>query len=118
MGLKFVVFFLFLIAAYLCWFALEFSVFIWLLAALLPLLCGVGLALRLRWASYLWYILAVGASANWLIVIVGMVLRGWRANSAVEYVIDLTPGLLLLAIAAGGSVAVRRAFTLSQDLAP
>lgn len=110
MGLKLLAVLLFLVSSYLCWFALEYSVFAWLLAACIPMLCGIGLALRRRWAGLLWYVLAAGVGVWWLVIIAGMVLRGWRANGVVDYLIDLTPGLLLIAIAAGGSLVVRRSF--------
>jgi len=109
MALKAVIIFLLLVAAYFCWFAVEYSAYIWIAAASLPTLCGIGLARGRRWAGYLWYLLAMGVSAWWLITIAGMALRGWPGSDVVETVDSLIPGLLLLAVAIGGSIAVRRA---------
>lgn len=113
MALKFVAGLLFLFSAYFYWFAIENSAFVWMDLAALPMLCGIGLVLGRRWASYLWYSMAAGVGAWWLVTIAGMALRGWPASDVTETVVSLIPGLLLLAVAIGGSVAVRKAYLRS-----
>jgi bacteriorhodopsin len=80
---------------------------IWFLLALLPLICGIGLMFDRAWARYLWYAIASVASIGAIVVTVSMMLHRWRINGAVDAAIALIPGMLLLSVCVGGSLAVR-----------
>lgn len=110
MILKFLAVLLVLIAGYLCWWAMEHSAAIWFLAASILLLCGVGLSLRRYWASYLWYSLAIGTSLWWVFTISRLALHGWPVHGAEDTIISLLPGMLLLVVCIGGSLAVRKEY--------
>jgi hypothetical protein len=98
---------LIIVATYLCrWVSIHASP-IWFLLALLPLICGIGLMFDRAWARYLWYAIASVASIGAIVVSVSMMLHGWRIESTAGTVIALIPGMLLLSVCIGGTLAVR-----------
>jgi hypothetical protein len=80
---------------------------LWMLWALI---CGIGLLLQRRWAAYLWYALALFASASWIWAVVGVIRSGWPYPDAFRSAISLLPGVCILAICGLGSVAVAKQF--------
>lgn len=99
---------LLLAAFYLCWWAFAYAQPIWYLAALVPGSCGAGLFFRRAWASYLWYVIASGVTAVWLLTMVRLALNGLPVVGRLETLISLLPSALLLLVCIGGSVVVRR----------
>jgi hypothetical protein len=98
---------LIIVATYLCrWVSIHASP-IWFLLALLPLICGIGLMFDRAWARYLWYAIASSASIGWIVMTASMMLRGGRIEGAADTVMALIPGVLLLSVCVGGSLAVR-----------
>lgn len=75
--------------------------------------CGLGLIFHVRWAAYLWYVLAVVTSAGWIWAVIGVARTGWPYADVLRSVISLIPGLCLLAVCGLGSVAVARQFRRS-----
>lgn len=74
------------------------------------LICGVGLIFHVRWAAYLWYVLALFMSASWIWAVVGVVRAGWPYSDAFSSAISLIPGSSILLICGFGSLAVARHF--------
>lgn len=102
--------FLLLYAAYLCnsfMHAQTFSTGLW---AVWALICGFGLLLQRKWAAYLWYALALLASASWIWAVVGVIRTGWPYPDVLRSVISLFPGVCILAICGLGSLAVAKQF--------
>ena len=110
MIVRILAFFLLLISAYQCWWATAYSAPLWFGVAMIPLACAIGLAFRRRWASYLWYALAVYTIAWWVFTVIGLVLEGWPVAGLEQTVISLIPGALLMLLCVGGSLAVRREY--------
>jgi hypothetical protein len=96
------------LAAYLVLWALKNASITWLIAALLPLVCGLGLFFRRGWAAYLWYVLAVGSSIWWLGSVIYLAVQGWPVEGRAPTIISLLPGAFLLAACLAGSIVVRR----------
>lgn len=102
--------FLLLVAGYFAWWAVSYVQLWCLLPAAVALVTGIGLFHRKRWSQYLWFAIALSASAFWLISIVRIALSGWPFSDILESIISLLPGLSLLALCAGGSIAVYKHF--------
>jgi hypothetical protein len=102
--------FLLLYAAYLCNSLVQVQTFSTGLWALWALNCGLGLLLQRKWAAYLWYALALFASASWIWAVVGVIRSGWPYPDALRSAISLFPGFCILAICGLGSLAVAKQF--------
>lgn len=88
--------------------AAEHAAPMWIAVAVTMAVCGIGLFLRHSWARYLWYVLAAAASGWWLLMTVLTVLKGWPITGIASSLVSLIPGLLLLGVCIGGSLAVRK----------
>ena len=107
--------FLLVVSAYVGWWAVSAASFLWLFPAVVTLIAGVGLFLRKRWSQYLWHALALVISVSWVVSIVRVALSGWPYDSALATVISLVPGLLIVAVCAGGSLVVAKHFRGSNN---
>lgn len=115
MAIKLFASFLLVVSAYVGWWAVSAASFLWLLPAVVTLITAVGLLLRKRWSQYLWHTLALVISVSWVVSVVRATLAGWPYNNALATVISLVPGLLLVAVCAGGSVVVAKHFRGSKS---
>ena len=115
MTIKLLASFLLLISAYVGWWAISAASFLWLLPAVVTLIAAVGLFLSKRWSQYLWHALSLVVSMSWVISVVRVALSGWPYDSALPTVISLVPGLLLVAVCAGGSAIVAKHFRSNQN---
>ena len=100
--------FLLIVSAYLGWWAVSSTAWLWLLPALVAFLCAIGLFMQKRWAQYLWHVIALVSCAWWLVSVVLVAVSGWPHATTLDSVISLLPGLMLLAVCIGGSVAIAR----------
>ena len=82
----------------------------WWFAGAAFVVCAAGLFLGKRWGALLWYAIALTVSCAWLVSVVRVALDGWPYPGVLESLISLVPGLLLLLVCVGGSVAVARDF--------
>ena len=78
--------------------------------------CGLGLIFHVRWAAYLWYVLAIVTSASWIWAVIGVARTGWPYADVLRSVISLIPGLGILAVCGLGSVAVAKQFRRSTRM--
>ena len=107
--------FLLIVAAYVAWWAVSSAASAWLVLAVLLLVSAFGLFRRKRWSQYLWHLIAVASTASWLVSIVRAAQSGWPNGSALDTAISLVPGLLLVALCAGGSAVVVKHFRGSKN---
>jgi len=107
--------FLLVASAYVGWWAVSSASFLWLLPAVLLLVVAFGLFLRKRWSQYLWYLIALAVSVSWVVSVVRVARSGWPYDNALSSVISLVPGLLLIAVCAGGSAVVANHFRASKN---
>lgn len=98
---------LIVVATHLCQWASQHASPAWFLPASLPLICGIGLLFDHAWARYLWYAIALAASIGWIAMTAARILHGWRIDGAADAAIALIPGVLLLSVCVGGTLAVR-----------
>ena len=110
MVIKLLATFLVVVSAYLGWWAVSAASFLWLLPAVVSLIAAVGLFLSKRWSQYLWHVMALAVSLSWVVSVVRVALSGWPYDSALSSVVSLVPGLLLVAVCAGGSAVVAKHF--------
>lgn len=106
MALNLLASFIFVMSAYLAWWALSSAVFVWLALAAIFLVTAAGLFLRMRWSPYLWHAIAITATVSWLVSVVRAAQSGTFNGSAVDIIISFIPGLLLVTLCAGGSAVV------------
>jgi hypothetical protein len=81
--------------------------------ALSGLICYVAagaLWLRKPWSQYLVYLIAVLFTGSWLWAVGQVAQRGWLYQGLLESVISLIPGLLMVSVAIGSVIVVRRTF--------
>ena len=108
MIVKLLAFLLILGAVHFSRWAAEHSAPVWIAVAVTMAACGIGLLFRHAWARYLWYVLAAGVSGWWMLMTALTVLKGWPVNGIASSLVSLIPGVLLLAVCIGGSLAVRK----------
>jgi hypothetical protein len=102
-------------SAYLAWWALANSSPLWLLGSAAAFVCSFGLFRKARWAQYLWHAMAGACSAAWVLSVVRVALSGWPHDSWLRSVVSLVPGIVLLVVLAGGSVAVAKHYRPTQN---
>jgi hypothetical protein len=102
--------FLVVAAGYIGWWSITADQLLWLIAATVALVGAMGLALGKRWSVYVWYVIALSASALWVVTVVRVAIAGWPYPDAISSVISLAPGVLLLMVWIFGSIAVRKHF--------
>jgi hypothetical protein len=102
--------FLLSVSGYLAWWAVSYLELLWLLPAVVSFVAGIGLFLRKAWSQFLWYAIALAVSVFWIVSVVRIALSDWPDPDILGSIISLIPGALLLALCAGGSVAVYRYF--------
>lgn len=105
-------------AGYTGWWAMSNDALFWLVPAGILLLASFGLALKRVWAMYLWYVIATTTVVWWVGMILRLLLTGWPFASAQQSIISLIPGLLLLGICIGGSIALHRQFKQVRRQSP
>lgn len=110
--------FLLIVSAYLGWWVVSSNGWLWLLAALVTFVCATGLFMRKRWARYLWHVIAFVTCTLWLVSVVSVAVSGWPHKTIMNSFISLLPGLMLLAICIGGSVAITRNNRDASDARP
>lgn len=115
MIVKLLAFLLILGAVHFSRWAAEHSAPVWIAVAVTMAACGIGLLFRHAWARYLWYVLAAAASGWWVLTTVLIALNGWPMRSIADSVVGLIPGVLLLVVCIGGSMAVRRDYRTLQQ---
>lgn len=98
--------FLFIMSAYVAWWALSSAVFVWLALAAVFLVAAAGLFRRKRWSQYLWHSIAITATVSWLVSVVRAAQSGMFNGNALDITISFAPGLLLVSLCAGGSAVV------------
>jgi hypothetical protein len=81
-------------------------------AGLLALVAAAGLALRQRWSEPLVYVVFAVAAATWITSVVT------GGATLVPRLVELAPGILLLASCVAGSVVVFRHFHPRQSADP
>ena len=102
--------FLLLVSAYLGWWAVSSAAPLWLAPAVVLLVAAIGLLRGQRWAQYLWYAMSAVASLLGVFSVVRVALSGWPHGTVLASAISLTPGLLLLLVCVGGSIAIAKHF--------
>jgi hypothetical protein len=110
MTIKLLATFLLVVSAYLGWWSVSAATLFWLLPASVSLIAAVGLFLSKHWSQYLWHVVALAVSLSWVVSIVRIALSGWPYDSALSTIVSLIPGLLLVAVCAGGSAVVAKHF--------
>lgn len=110
MTIKLLAAFLLLFVGYFAWWAVSYVQLFWLLPAAVSLVTGIGLFLRRRWSQYLCFAIALSASVFWLVSVVRIALSGWPYSDILGSIISLIPGLSLLALCVGASIAVYKHF--------
>jgi hypothetical protein len=101
---------LFLLAAYLGWWAVSFGAPLWWLGSVVALVAAIGLFRRKRWAQFMWHAIAFFVSLSWLVSIIRVAVAGWPYPSFAASVISLLPGVLLLFVCGCGSFVVARRY--------
>jgi hypothetical protein len=109
-AVRFLSAFLLLVAAYLAWWAIAYGGVVWGLGAVVSLATSVGLFTGRSWGRLLWYLVALTVGSAWIASIGRHALTGWPYSDLPRTLISLLPGLLLLVICGGGSLAVARQF--------
>lgn len=99
---------LFAFAVYLAWWAISSAAWWWIFPAIVSLVGSVGLFQQKRWAQYIWHTITMVNCALWVLTVLLVVSRGWPYATLEESVISLVPGLTILAICIGGSVAIAK----------
>jgi hypothetical protein len=107
--------FLLVVSAYLGWWSVSTASLFWFLPATVSLIAAVGLFLSKRWSQYVWHVGALVASLSWVVSIVRVALSGWPYHSTLSSIISLIPGLLLVAVCAGGSAVVANHFRANKN---
>ena len=102
-------------SGYLAWWAISYASWLWLIPSAFAFVGAIGLFLNKRWGSYVWYAIALITSAWWLQSIVKLLISGWPEESVFNTGISLIPGLLLLVVCVGGSIAVAKQFRSAAD---
>jgi hypothetical protein len=110
MIIKLLAVFLLIVSVYLGWWAVSAASWLWLIPAVVLFFAAVGLFLSKRWVQYFWHVMAVVVAAWWVVSVVRIAMSGWPFESALDTVISLIPGLLLVTVCAGGSVVVAKHF--------
>jgi hypothetical protein len=100
--------FLFVISAYLIWWAVFYDVWVWIAPAGVCLITGIGLNLRCKWAAYLWILLAATFLIWWIYLTPIAIIFDWPSYSLLEIVISLIPNGLLVPVCITGSVGIYR----------
>ena len=108
MSIKLLAAFLFLVSFYIASWSISHSTWLWLMPSLIAITDAVGLLLRKRWSAYLWYAIALTVVVSWSFFIGQLLFSGWPRESTLRIAISLIPGISLLAVCVGGSVAVRK----------
>ena len=111
MTIKLLASFLLMISAYLGWWSVSTSAFLWLLPATILPIAAIGLFLNKHWSQYLWHVIAIVVSLSWIVSIVRLTFSGWPYENTISSVISLIPGLFLVVICAGGSSVVSKYFS-------
>lgn len=115
MVITFLAAFLLIAAGYVAWWAVAYAAFYWLPVAVFAAVGAAGLFLRKRWAQYFWHLFAGVAMAAWLVKTAEVAVSGWPHEDLLSSVVSLIPGLLLIIVCAGGSIAVARHFRGSAN---
>lgn len=115
MALNLLAGFLFVMSAYVAWWALSSAVFMWLALAAIFLVTAAGLFRSKRWSQYLWHAIAITATVSWLVSVVRAAQSGTFNGCALDITISFIPGLLLVSLCAGGSAVVINHFRGKQN---
>lgn len=97
-------------AGYLVWVVVSSADLYGLIWVPVAVVTSIGLLLRKRWAPYLWHTIAFVAAATWLVEVAKNAESELPYDDALHSAVSLIPGLLLLAICAGGSFVIERYF--------
>jgi hypothetical protein len=99
-----------------CWAVSNSSPF-WFVAVAIGVLTAYGLIMNRVWAKYLWFGIAALVSIFWLVSVGCIAMSRWPYATALESIVSLVPGFVLLAVCGMGSVAVHKHFR-GTDSAP
>jgi hypothetical protein len=106
--MKIVAIFLFSIVCYLTWWSVFYNQFQWLPVSFVFFINAIGLFLHKKWAAYIWFVFAVGATLYWVIRILLLVIHGWPVGGVKLTLISLFPGICFITICMVGSFLVLR----------
>lgn len=107
---------LLIISIYFGYWAVNNSSPFWFVAVAIGVLTAYGLVTNKLWAKYFWFGIAALCSAFWLVSVGSIIAMGqWPYSTALDSIVSLVPGLVLLAICGAGSVAVHKHFKSTNN---